>query len=93
MAVNGVQMKRGMGIAARKRERQQHDEAAQKQGSLHEMGAELRRGWNLQESRIAQGRAKVKSGLSVHQTVGPAASVASDGKCQAGNNQPLQQRC
>ena len=43
LAVNGVQMKRGMGIAARKRERQQHDEAAQEQGSLHGTSTELRR--------------------------------------------------
>src|SRR5437868_94156 len=30
-----AQMERGMGIAARKRERQQHDQAAQEQVSLH----------------------------------------------------------
>ena len=35
LAVSLIQMKRSMGIAARKRERQQHDQAAQEQGSLH----------------------------------------------------------
>ena len=35
LGVSGIQMQRGMGIAARKRERQQHDQAAQDQGSLH----------------------------------------------------------
>ena len=34
-AVSGIQMKRSMSVAARKCERQQHDQAAQKQGSLH----------------------------------------------------------
>jgi hypothetical protein len=32
-AVSGVQMKRGMGVAARERERQQHDRAAQEETS------------------------------------------------------------
>jgi hypothetical protein len=35
LAVSLIQMERSMGIAARKRERQQHDQAAQEQGSLH----------------------------------------------------------
>ena len=35
LAVSGIQMKRSMSVAARKCERQQHDQAAQKQGSLH----------------------------------------------------------
>ena len=35
LGLSGAQMKRGMGIAACKRERQQHDQAAQEQGSLH----------------------------------------------------------
>ena len=39
----GDQMKRGMGIAARKRERQQHDQTAQEQGSLHGMSTQLQR--------------------------------------------------
>ena len=34
-AVSGIQMKRGMGIPADESQRQQHDQAAQKQGSLH----------------------------------------------------------
>ena len=34
-AVSGIQMKGSMSVAARKCERQQHDQAAQKQGSLH----------------------------------------------------------
>jgi hypothetical protein len=33
--VSTAQMECGMGIAARKRERQQYDQAAQEQGSLH----------------------------------------------------------
>ena len=33
--VSGTQMKRGLSIAARKRERQQHDQAAQYQGSFN----------------------------------------------------------
>ena len=35
LGVSGAQMKRSVGIAACKRERQQHDQAAQEQGSLH----------------------------------------------------------
>jgi hypothetical protein len=35
LAVSLIQMERSMGIAARKRERQQHDQAAQEQGSPH----------------------------------------------------------
>lgn len=35
LAMSLIQMKRGMGIAACKRERQQHDQAAQEQGSPH----------------------------------------------------------
>ena len=34
-AVSGIQMKRGMGIPADESQREEHDEAAQKQGSLH----------------------------------------------------------
>jgi len=45
--MNGVQMKRGMGIAARKCERQQHDQAAQEQGSLHGMSTQLQKFRNL----------------------------------------------
>jgi hypothetical protein len=39
--MNGVQMKRGMGIAARQRERQQHDQAAQEERPLHGTITEL----------------------------------------------------
>ena len=35
IVVRGVQMKRGMGVAARERERQQQDDAAQEQRPLH----------------------------------------------------------
>jgi hypothetical protein len=35
LAVSFIQVKRSVGIAARKRERQQHDQAAQEQGSPH----------------------------------------------------------
>jgi hypothetical protein len=35
LGVSGTQVKRSMGVAARKRERQQHDQAAQEEGSLH----------------------------------------------------------
>jgi hypothetical protein len=35
LAVSLIQVKRSVGIAARKRERQQHDQAAQEQGSPH----------------------------------------------------------
>ena len=38
--VSGMQMKRGMGIAAYESKRQQHDEAAQEQESLHEMSTD-----------------------------------------------------
>ena len=41
--MNGVQMKRGMGIAARKRERQRHDQAAQKERPLHGTITELQK--------------------------------------------------
>jgi hypothetical protein len=37
------QMKGSMGITARKRERLQHDQAAQERGSLHGMGTQLQR--------------------------------------------------
>jgi len=43
LSVSGNQMKCGMGIAADESERQQHDEAAQEQGSLHGTSTELRR--------------------------------------------------
>ena len=43
LAVSGVEVKRSMGVAACKRERQQHDETAEVQGSLYETGRELRR--------------------------------------------------
>src|SRR6516165_5206750 len=43
LAVSAVQMKRGMGIAADESKRQQHDEAAQEQESLHGTGRQLRR--------------------------------------------------
>ena len=43
IVVNGVQMTRGMGVAARERERQQHDQAAQKRGSRHGTSTQLRR--------------------------------------------------
>ena len=42
-AVSGIQMKRSMSVAARKCERQQHDQAAQKQGSRHGRSSYLRR--------------------------------------------------
>jgi hypothetical protein len=35
LGVRGAQMKRGMGVAGCQRKRQQHDQATQKQGSLH----------------------------------------------------------
>jgi len=41
--MNGVQMKRGMGIAARQRERQQHDQAAQEERPLHGTITELQK--------------------------------------------------
>ena len=47
LGVSGGQMKRGMGIAARKCERQQHDQAAQEQGSLHGMSTQLQKFRNL----------------------------------------------
>lgn len=39
----GAQMKRSVRVAARKRERQQHDQAAQENGSLHRKSIQLRR--------------------------------------------------
>jgi len=42
-AVSGIQMKRRMSVAARQRERQQHNQAAEKQGSLHGTSTQLRR--------------------------------------------------
>jgi hypothetical protein len=36
-------MKRSMGVAAHESERQQQDQAAQEQGSLHGTGTQLRR--------------------------------------------------
>jgi hypothetical protein len=43
LVVSAVQMKRGMGVAADESERQQQDQAAQEQGSLHGTGTQLRR--------------------------------------------------
>ena len=58
-------MKRGMRIAADESERQQHDEAAQEQGSLHGTGTQLRRSSETSRiSRIAQGHVKVKAALT-----------------------------
>ena len=62
LVVSAVEMKRGMGVAAHESERQQQDQAAEKQGSLHGTGAQLRSFGNVPESRIAQGRLKVKPG-------------------------------
>ena len=42
LVVRAVQMKRGMGVAADESERQQQDQAAQEQGSLHGTGTQLR---------------------------------------------------
>ena len=62
LVVSAVEMKRGMGVAAHEGERQQQNQAAEKQGSLHGTGAQLRSFGNVPESRIAQGRLKVKPG-------------------------------
>ena len=62
LVVSAVEMKRGMGVAAHESERQQQDQAAEEQRSLHGTGAQLRSFGNVPESRIAQGRLKVKPG-------------------------------
>ena len=49
LAMSGMQMKNGMGIAADESKRQQHDEAAQEQESLHEMSTDSGR---FEPSRI-----------------------------------------
>ena len=43
LVMSTVQMKRGVGVAADESERQQQDQAAQEQGSLHGMSTQLRR--------------------------------------------------
>ena len=43
LVVSAVQMKRGMGVAAGESERQQQNQAAQEQGSLHGTGTQLQR--------------------------------------------------
>ena len=43
LVVSAVQMKRSVGIAADESDRQQQDQAAQQQGSLHGTGTQLRR--------------------------------------------------
>jgi len=43
LVMSTVQMKRGVGVAADESERQQQDQAAQEQGSLHGTGTQLRR--------------------------------------------------
>ena len=43
LTVSGVQMKRSMGVAARQRERQQHDQAAQEERPLHGTITDLRK--------------------------------------------------
>jgi hypothetical protein len=43
LVVSRVEMKRGMGVAADESERQQQDQAAQEQGSLHGTGTQLQR--------------------------------------------------
>src|SRR6516164_2198587 len=62
LVVSIVEMKRSMGVAADESDRQQQDQAAQEQGSLHGMSTELRRFRILPESGIAQGCLKVKPG-------------------------------
>ena len=42
LVVSAVQMQRSMGVAADESERQQQDQAAQEQGSLHGTGTQLR---------------------------------------------------
>jgi hypothetical protein len=41
LVVSAVQMKRGMGVAADESKRQQQNQAAQEQGSLHGTGTQL----------------------------------------------------
>jgi len=43
LVVSVIQMKRGMGVAADESDRQQQDQAAQEQGSLHGTSTQLRR--------------------------------------------------
>jgi len=62
IVVRGVQMKRGMGVAARERERQQQDDAAQEQGPLHGTISDIRGKLDKTESRIARRGRKVKPG-------------------------------
>ena len=78
LGVSIAQMERGMGIAARKRERQQHDEATQEQGSLHGKGTELRKVSERLNSRIAQSRFKVKAGPRISAAAG--ARAGHDGR-------------
>jgi hypothetical protein len=67
LGVSVTQMKRSIGVAACKRQRQQHDQAAQEQGSLYCNEHVTPKGLKgFYDSRIAQGRLKVK--------LGPAAS-------------------
>jgi hypothetical protein len=42
LVVSAAQMKQSMGVAADESERQQQDQAAQEQGSLHGTGTQLR---------------------------------------------------
>ena len=93
LVMSTVQMKRGVGVAADESERQQQDQAAQEQGSLHGTSTELRDFEFFSNPHIAQGCLKVKSGLVRASAGGPAVSVANESKCQAGNDQPLQKRC
>ena len=93
LVMSTVQMKRGVGVAADESERQQQDQAAQEQGSLHGTSTELRDFEFFSNPHIAQGCLKVKSGLVRASAGGPAVSVANESKCQAGNDQPLQQGC
>ena len=60
LVVSTVRMKRSVDIAADESERQQQDQAAQEQGSLHGTSAE-----------IAQGRLEVKSGSVSTSAGGP----------------------
>jgi hypothetical protein len=62
LVVSTVQMKRGMGVAADESERQQQNQAAQEQGSLHGTSTQVRDFEFFPHPPIAQGRLKVKSG-------------------------------
>ena len=89
LAVSGMQMKRGMGIAADESKRQQHDEAAQEQESLHEMSTDS---GGFEPLRIPDSTRLLEGEGGPHDLLPASLPPHNNGEGQAWDDHPLQQR-